>query len=209
MRRYELIVALVLAAGLSRRFPGNKLLFMWEDKPIIRWTVENILNSKNVDKTVVVLGHDEERIRNVLKDLVGDIEFVYNTNYLEGMSSSVKAGIRHVYNKYKDSIEAIIIAPGDTAWAPPEVYDLIVDVFREKKPKIVVAAYNSRRGHPILFNADLINELMSISEETRGLKAITKKYKYETIVVDTIYPGVILDLDTYNDLNRVKYVLKK
>ncbi|WP_245521901.1 nucleotidyltransferase family protein [Staphylothermus hellenicus] len=202
-------MAIVLAAGLSRRFPGNKLLYTWEGKPVIRWTVENILNSKYVDKIVVVLGHDRERIHDALKDLGDNVEFTYNTNYFEGMSSSVKTGIRHVYNKYGDKIEAILIAPGDTAWAPPEVYDLIIDVFREKKPKIVVAAYNGRRGHPILFNADIIHELMSISEETRGLKAITKKYNYETIVANTIYPGVILDLDTYNDLNRIKYMLKK
>lgn len=78
-----MIVAIVLAAGLSRRFPGNKLLYTWEGKPVIRWTVENILNSKYVDKIVVVLGHDRERIHDALKDLGDNVEFTYNTNYFD------------------------------------------------------------------------------------------------------------------------------
>lgn len=203
-----MIVAIVLAAGLSKRFPGNKLLYVWEGKPVIRWTIENIMASE-VDRIVVVLGHDRDRIHYVLKDLESTIDFIYNENYLKGMSSSVKTGAKYVYHKYGDRVEAIIIAPGDTAWAPPEAYNAVIQVFREKKPKIVVAAYNGRRGHPILFRADLLHEIMNISEETRGLKAITRKYRDETIVVNTIYPGVVLDLDTYYDLNRVKYMLKK
>jgi molybdenum cofactor cytidylyltransferase len=203
-----MIIAIVLAAGLSKRFPGNKLLFPWEGVPIIRRTVLNILRS-SVDHIIIVLGHDHERIRSVLKDLDEKISFVYNEKYLEGMSSSVKKGVSYALKKFNDKIEAIIIAPGDTAWAPPEAYDIVINAFRESDRKIVVAAYHGRRGHPILFSKELLPEILLISEETRGLKMITNKYRNETLVVETPYPGVILDIDTYNDLNRVKYMLKK
>ncbi len=203
-----MIAGIVLAAGLSRRFPGNKLLYVWEGKPVIRWTVENILNSR-VDKVVVVLGHDSDKIRGVLEDL--PVEHVYNPDYNRGMSTSVKRGVSYALEKYNGDLEAIVIAPGDTAWAPPEAYDALIDAWRRLRGRklIFVAAYKGRRGHPILFDAKLIPEILSISEETRGLKKVTSKYRMDTLIVELPYPGIILDLDTYNDLNRVKYVLKK
>lgn len=201
-----MIPAIILAAGLSKRFPGNKLLYTWEGKPVIRLTTENALSSK-ASPIVIVVGHDRDKIIEAVGDL--NVETVYNPNYREGMSSSVKTGIEYLVQKYSDEIEAMIIMPGDAAWAPPEAYDLVIDVYREKKASIVVAAYNGRRGHPILFDKSLIPEILSIREETRGLKKVTSKYRLDTIVVETPYPGVILDLDNPNDLNRVKRTLLK
>jgi len=203
-----MITGIILAAGLSRRFPGNKLLYMWNGKPVIRWTVENALASR-LDEIVVVLGHDAGRISSVLDDL--GIVKVYNPYYMEGMSSSVKTGVRYVWEKYGSDLEAVLITPGDTAWIPPEAYNMVIDAFQENKGRklIFVASYRGRRGHPILFDSVLVPEILAISEATRGLKFITRKYYYDTMIVETPYPGVALDLDTYNDLNRVKYMLKK
>ncbi len=203
-----MITGIVLAAGLSRRFPGNKLLFNWNGKPVIRWTVENALASK-LNRVIVVLGHDAGRISSILDDL--DVEKVYNPYYMEGMSSSVKTGVRYVWEKYGLDLEAVLITPGDTAWIPPEAYNMVIDAFQENKGRklIFVASYRGRRGHPILFDSVLVPEILAISEATRGLKFITRKYYYDTMIVETPYPGVALDLDTYNDLNRVKYMLKK
>ncbi len=208
MKEGEMIPSVILAAGESRRFPGNKLLFKWEGKPIIRHTLENALKSKT-DKVILVLGHDKDKIINVVKDLDNKIEYVYNPKYREGMSTSVKTGVKYAYEKYREKIEGILITPGDTAWIPPEAYNMVIEEFLEKRPLIAVASYQGRRGHPIVFNRSLIPEILEISEETRGLKKITRKYRPYTLVVEMPYPGVILDIDTYNDLNRVKYMLKK
>ncbi len=203
-----MIIGIILAAGESKRFPGNKLLFKWEEKPVIRYTVENMLKSR-IDKIILVLGHDKDKIINIVKDLDDKIEYVYNPRYREGMSTSVKAGVKYAYEKYGEKMEGILITPGDTAWIPTEAYDIVIEEFLRKKPLIAVASYKGRRGHPILFHKSLIPEILEISEETRGLKQITKKYRLYTVVIETPYPGVVLDIDTYNDLNRVKYMLKK
>ncbi len=203
-----MIVCVIPAAGLSKRFPGNKLVFRWNGKSVIRWTVENVLSS-SIDRVVVVLGYEADRIRSILNGL--NIDFVYNPDYGIGMSSSIKQGVKHVIEKYGKQVEALVITPGDAAWIPPEVYDYVIEAFREYRGRklVFVAAYNGRRGHPILFDAKLIPEILSINEETRGLKRITRKYYWDTMIIELPYPGIILDLDTYNDLNRVKYLLKK
>ncbi|MET1160141.1 MAG: nucleotidyltransferase family protein [Thermoprotei archaeon] len=203
-----MIVAIVLSAGLSTRFPGNKLLYRWWDKPVIQHTIENIIGS-SVDKVVVVTGYMREEIEKIAKKYSPRVKTTYNPEYRLGMSTSVKHGVRYAIKEYGEAIEALVFVPGDCAWIPPVIYDLVVQEFRESKKPVVVASYMGRRGHPILFDSSVIPDILSISEETRGLKVVVKKYWWDTRVLETNYPGVILDLDTYNDLNRVKYLIKK
>ena len=60
-----------------------------------------------------------------------------------------------------------------------------------------------------MFSSKLLSDIANVSEETRGLKGVVKKYWWGVRVLETLFPGVALDLDTYNDLNRVKYMVKK
>jgi len=203
-----LIIGVVLAAGMSTRFSGNKLLYKWWGKPIIKHTVENILNS-SIDQVVVVTGHMHREISSTLEDLGSSIDITYNPDYRSGMSTSVKHGVKYIVEKYGRNVEAIVFTPGDCAWIPSIIYDLVITYFYENKPLIVVASYHKRRGHPILFNSRLIPELLNISEETRGLKYVVKKYWWGLREYEVNHPGVLLDIDTYNDLNRVKYMIKK
>lgn len=203
-----MIVGIVLAAGMSTRFPGNKLFYKWWNKPVIKHTVDNILNSM-VDKVVVVTGYLSDRLKKLFVGTHSEkLVFTYNPDYARGMSSSVKTGIKYVVENYSD-VEAVFITPGDCAWIPPVIYDLMIMEFREKEPLILVASYHGINGHPILFNSVLLNELLTIKEETRGLKSIVKKYWWIVKKYEVHYPGVILDIDTYNDLNRVKSTIMK
>ncbi len=205
MPEYPIIV---LAAGLSRRFPGNKLLYEYEpEKPVVRMTVENALEA-GVGPVIVVTGHMREEIIDALSGL--DYIEVYNENYHEGMSSSVKAGVWYVIENIEE-YNGLFITPGDTAWIHPLVYRFMTEKHAASQDlyKIIVATYNGRRGHPILFTRETVPEILGVSEEKKGLKELTRKYVRETILLELWFPGIILDLDTPNDLNRVKYYMKK
>lgn len=203
-----MIIAIVLAAGMSIRFGFNKLLYRFDNKVLIRDTVENIVRSR-VDKIIVVTGYMHEYIVEKLVDL--GVEFVHNSKYTEGMSSSVVAGVEFVAERY-GSIDAVFITPGDCGWIMSTTYDQLIDYYYEKiiiKPVILIASYHGYRGHPVLFSSDLINELRKVSEETKGLKKIINEYRGFVRLIDVNDPGVVLDIDTFQDLNRVKYYVKK
>ncbi|NPA99472.1 MAG: nucleotidyltransferase family protein [Crenarchaeota archaeon] len=205
---YNVYPVVVLAAGLSRRFEGNKLLYMYEPgKPVVRMTVENALDA-GVGPVIVVTGYMRDEVREALRGL-RYLE-VYNSEYHKGMSSSVKTGVGYVIKEFKE-YNGVFITPGDTAWIHPLVYRFLVEKQRETRGlyKIIVTSHMGRRGHPVLFSAEIVPEIMGISEERRGLKELTRKYSRETLVLELMFPGIILDLDTYNDLNRVKYFMKK
>ncbi|WP_448577275.1 nucleotidyltransferase family protein [Thermosphaera sp.] len=205
-----MISCIVTAAGLSRRFEGNKLLFKYYDRPLIAQTISNIVESKRIGKIIVVTGFMSREVEEAINKFVKDerIIFVYNPNYQEGMSSSVRKGIEFLVSR-NDSIDGVMVNPGDAAWIHPFVYDLVVNAFYNYKPLIAVASYNGRRGHPILFSASLLNDLANIDESTKGLKKIVEKHYSNILQVETLYPGVILDFDSYLDYVRVKNTLMR
>ncbi len=187
------IPIVILAAGLSTRFPGNKLLYVVDGKPLIRHIVESALKSK-ADEVVVVVGHDAEKVSQQISDL--DVIIVYNPNYRVGMSESVKKGLKAVYRW----ASAVIIHPADVAFVAPSIFNKVIEKYLETKAPIVVAAYKGRRGHPILFSNKVFKDIFNISEKTMGLKYVTKKYADSTVIVETNSIEVITDIDTIEDL---------
>ena len=84
------IAAVVLAAGRSTRMGSNKLLKEIKGKPMIRGTVEAVLQS-HASPVVVVTGHDEGQVREALKDL--PVAFTSNPDFADGLSTSLAAGV--------------------------------------------------------------------------------------------------------------------
>ena len=75
------IAAIVLAAGQSQRMgEQNKLLLKIEDQSVIQEVVNNLAQSE-VDQIFVVTGHEEDRVRNELKDR--QVTFIHNPEFAE------------------------------------------------------------------------------------------------------------------------------
>jgi molybdenum cofactor cytidylyltransferase len=200
----------VLAAGESTRFPWNKMLYRYSGKPLVVQAVENALDSGFVDEVVVVTGYQHELVEEALEEANLRVHVVYNEEYRTGMSSSVRKGVEYALAHFKD-LAGIMVNPGDAAWVHPGVYALLAVKFSDYSDRydVFVASYRGRRGHPVLFSQRVFSDLLSITEEKRGLKEVTEKYKHKTMLVETEYPGVLLDLDTVLDLNRVKATVFK
>ena len=84
-----MISAILLAAGQSKRINGeNKLVKKIQGIPLIKHTVRNILNS-SINELIVVLGYESEIIKNLVNKNE-KIKFVFNNNFEDGISSSIK-----------------------------------------------------------------------------------------------------------------------
>jgi molybdenum cofactor cytidylyltransferase len=188
---------LVLAAGKSTRMRGNnKLLAKIEGIPMIRRVVQAALESK-ADEVIVVLGWEEEKIREALAEL--PCRIVVNRTYEEGQSSSVKTGLAEI----SPSTRAVLILPGDIAKINARLINVVMERYDLGGYRIVVAAHEGRPGHPILFDKQLFPEIERINEETFGLKAVVKKHEDEVCLVETGSQNVLKDVDTPEDLKQL------
>jgi len=203
------VSAIIVAAGASTRFPGNKLLIELDNKPIIYWSVTKIVGS-DVKKTIVVLGKDAPRILQALITHLSPLElnkiaFVYNPDYMNGeMSDSIKRGLSLI-----ETNNDILIHPGDvpclSTWSVKKV--LLQHI--EKKPLITVACYKGRYSHPIIFSYRLRKELEKIGKETRGLKGLIEKHREQILCVETDDPGTLRDIDEPEDFFECKKIFFK
>ena len=207
----HLVTAVVLAAGLSSRFPGNKLLYevrvCGRSKPLIRHTVEKF--SALFDDTVVVVGHEAWEVINALKDL--PVKFVYNNNYTVGMSESVKVGVRAVM-KYSS---AAAIHPGDVTFILPRtLMELLAkarELINEGVSFVLIPRYRpiGKGGHPLIIHRDLLMDALNINERGMGLKEFLNRNRDRVIYYDTDDVGVIADIDTLDDIKRNYRLLER
>ncbi len=189
-----MISAVILAAGKSTRFPGNKLLVRLGGETIIERVLMTFQCSK-VDRIIVVVGWQAEIILNAIEG--ADVETVYNENYDEGMSSSVRLGVREALGS-----DAVMIHPADVPFISADTINRVLECYITSGRPIVVAGYNGRPGHPILFDSKLIPEILEISEDTLGLKRVVSRHRAEMLVVET-EPACLFDIDRPEDLRSI------
>jgi molybdenum cofactor cytidylyltransferase len=188
---------IVLAAGKSTRMRGNnKLLAKIDGTPMICRVVQAALESK-ADEVIVVLGWEEEKIRDALAEL--PCRIVVNRTYEAGQSSSVKTGLAEI----SPSTRAVLVLPGDIARINARLINMVIERYDLGGCGIVIAAHDGRPGHPILFDRKLFPEIELINEEAFGLKAVVKKHQSEVCLVETGSPNVLKDIDTPEDLKRL------
>ncbi|WP_431261767.1 nucleotidyltransferase family protein [Roseateles chitinivorans] len=65
---------------------------------------------------------------------------------------------------------------------------------------IAYAQHRGRRGHPVGFNAELFSELASLQGD-EGARRLLARYPAQAVEVDD--PGVLIDVDTVEDLERL------
>jgi len=191
-----LISLIILAAGLSSRFSGNKLLAKISGTSIISKVVEESLKS-NVDEVIVVLGHDSERISSVLTNY--GCKLIYNSDYRSGQSSSVKAGVKSI----SPESQSVMILPGDVALVTSNDINKIITDSNQNKNSIVCASFNNKMGHPILFKKSLFSEILLIDEKGFGLKSVVTTHSDDILKVEIGSNRILIDFDTVDDY--IKY----
>ena len=191
-----MISAIVLAAGEARRMGQFKLLLPWEGKTILEHVLDNLLQSQ-VNEVILVLGHEAHRI---LKRIpTQKIKVVINTDYREGMSSSLRKGLAAM----KEKSTAFLVVLGDQPGIRKEIINQLIQSFHQsrEKRKIVLPTYKGRRGHPVLFSIQYHEEILRLRGDI-GARQILKDHPEHTIEVEIDSDTILLDIDTPEDYNK-------
>jgi molybdenum cofactor cytidylyltransferase len=190
------VLGVLLAAGGSSRFGDrNKLLAAVDGTPLVRRAARTLCDSR-VSGVVAVLGHQSNAVRDVLADL--DIGFVANDAYEQGLSTSVSRGVRVAIER---DVDAAVFLPGDMPVIDSATVDSLVDAFHTDVADAVAPVYQGQRGNPVLFGARHFDALRSVGGDVGGRNVLLDS---DGALLDTDDAGVVTDIDTQDDLERVR-----
>jgi len=191
------IAALVLAAGRSTRMGSHKLLEVLGDRPLIRHSVDAALAS-NARPVFVVTGHNEGAIRAILSS--SDVSFVSNPDFAEGLSSSLKAGVRAL----PSSSDAAIILLGDMPLITHDLINQMIDIFNASPHALaLVPTYQDEWGNPVLLSRKLFPEIETLSGDA-GAPKLLQSHHRDVIEMPVTSDDVLIDLDTPDALAKAR-----
>jgi molybdenum cofactor cytidylyltransferase len=188
------IGAVVLAAGTSSRMGSrHKLLEPIAGRPVIDHVMSCALGS-TVECVVVVVGHRAEEVRALLPDGVTIVE---NPKHAEGLSTSLVAGIRAL----PDGVDGAVVLLGDMPHVTSSDVLALVGAFRPGS--VCVPTVEGRRGNPVLWSSAFFDRILKLDGD-RGARSILESNREGVIEVPLENPGLFLDVDTPEDLDRAR-----
>ena len=186
------IVGVLLAAGGATRFGSQKLIAPYRGEPLVCHAAR-LLRSVT-DETIAIIGNDAEAVRDALAAV--DVRIVENSEWREGLSTSLRAGIRAV----PTTAEAVVVALGDQPAIDPAVARALVEQWRATGLPIVTARYRGVRSPPVLIARDVFSEVEALHGDS-GAKPLMDRIPGRVAFVDIDTP-VPFDVDTPTDLDR-------
>ncbi len=196
-----MISAVVLAAGASTRMGAPKPLVELEGRPLLAHVLDTV-RASDVGETVVVLGFEADRVRSAVP--LDGTRVVVNPRFRDGMSSSLRAGVAAL----DPSSRAFFVVLGDAPFVRPSTFAALGSARARTGARIVLPTYRGVRGNPVLIDRTLEAEVDRISGD-RGCRALHQRHPEETVEVPVDDPGVVVDLDTPDDLARVEAALSR
>lgn len=187
---------IILAAGSATRMGRPKQLLSYQGRSLILHAVEVALASL-CQPIVVVLGAYVEQIKPELMPKA--VQVVENSQWQEGMSSSIRAGISMLL-KTNSKLDAVIISLADQPLVSPQIFNQLIKSYQETQKVIIASKYNETTGVPALFSNALFPELMQL-EGDKGAKALIQKYIDTGLIL--LIPEAAIDIDTPDDYKQL------
>lgn len=201
------VAAVLLAAGESARMGQPKQLIEWQGMPLIEYQIAQLCAVAEVGDVIVVVGHRAAEIVPLVVATPcfasGRVRVTLNPDYREGKTTSIKAGIAGI----RSIPEAVLILAVDQP-RPGEDLRRLVEEYLRQRPLISIPSYEGRRGHPPIFDASLVPEIVRISEARQGLLEVIERHRDAVLDVPMDSPLIVTNLNTPEDYQRARAMME-
>jgi molybdenum cofactor cytidylyltransferase len=188
------IGAVVLAAGKSSRMGAtNKLTAEVEGRAMVARAVD-AARLAGAAPIIVVTGHEADAVRETLTD--APVRFVHNPDFAEGLSTSLRTGIKAL----PDGLDASFVCLGDMPdLTSAHLARLIAAFDPDEGRTICVPTVSGKRGNPILWGASYFAELQGLKGDT-GAKHLIGEHADAVCEVPMPDDASLRDIDTPEEL---------
>ncbi len=192
------IGVIIMAAGASSRLGSPKQLLHYAGKTLLQHTVQVALDSI-ARPVILVLGANEELIKTTIPNT--GVHIVSNSEWQEGMASSVRYGIKQLL-KIDPLTTGALIMLCDQPYVNATLVNDLVAAHEKNGKKIVASSYSGTLGAPTFFHKDLFPELLRLKGDV-GAKALILQHANEMEAVVFLKGNVDIDtVSDYSDLSN-------
>ena len=189
---------LILAAGASSRLGEAKQLLKFEGKTLLRRAAETAL-AANQYLVAVVLGFNADVLKTEIEDL--PLEIVAATDWQDGMSRSISAGLRRLTETAPD-LSAAVVMLCDQPLITLQTIEKLIEEYQKTGKAIVAAEYNETIGVPALFAREKFDELLALKGDA-GARSLIKKQAASELAKIAV-PEAAFDVDTPTDYKNLR-----
>jgi molybdenum cofactor cytidylyltransferase len=185
------LVAVVLAAGQSRRFGTTKQLASLGQAPLVRRAVDNARGAP-VDAVVLATGHDQAAVH-----AAGNSDFfLVNENYRDGMGSTLAQAARTL----APVTDGLLVCLADQPLIPAEHLAALREAWDGSPDRAIATAFGSSVGPPVLFGSRYFADLGNLRGEA-GAKALLDAAGDQLVTIRL--EAAAIDIDRPEDLENL------
>lgn len=195
------MVLILLAAGQSKRFGGNKLFHRMGLHPIYRHMMDIYDRVIGIENKIIVSAYD--RILEEAESF-GYI-CVKNQRPELGISFSIRLGTREACRR---SCKDMLFAVCDQPFLKPESVDALIAGYYASGKSLAGIGRGEDIGNPCIFNIQWTDALLRLSKE-RGGKEILRANPKLLYRLEGVDPRELHDIDSPDDLIVLERIIRE
>lgn len=180
----------LLAAGRSTRFGGDKLLHRLADGAPIVLASARALKAA-LPRVVAVVRDDNAALRRLLGE--EGVEIAPAPTMNEGLGGSIAAGVAAV-----PDAAGWVIALADMPFVRPATIARVLAALATGSP-LAAPVFRGQRGHPVGFASRFRPALLALGGD-EGARQLLRGHQAQLDLIECDDPGIIADIDRPGDL---------
>lgn len=185
------LALILLAAGNSRRFKSNKLLYEINESPMylhIVKEIEKLPGDTFVSKIIVT---QYPQIEQEMKKR--GYRTIRNAHSEWGISHSVKLGITALCSE-NNIVDGICFAVCDQPFLTAQTITALIQTWTTGQKGIACLKYKEHTGNPVIFHWKYKDELLGLEGDTGG-KKVLNRHKQEAVYCEITDGRELEDVD--------------
>ena len=190
-----MLAAVILSGGASTRMGSPKALLPYQGRPFLEHLLE-VTHHPKITVRRVVLGAHAEPIAKAIH--LNPDEIVINQEWEQGQLSSLQAALRSL----PAGTDGMLLCLIDHPLISKGLVDALIEQFYATKAPVVLPVFQGRRGHPVIFSANVYGELERAPAEV-GARGVVWAHTKEVSEYATAEEGCVLNLNDPETFDRI------
>lgn len=192
------LVGILLAAGTGTRFGGQKLVApLWPGATVAGLACRKLVHA--TDRVLAIVRPQESLLGRLLMNEGAEVLICEDADL--GMGTSLAFGVRAA-----SEAKGWLVALADMPLIESSTLKTLADALHFGHP-LVIPRYQGRRGHPVGFGACHYQRLSQLQGDQGG-RSILDNPSLERTEISFEDQGILLDIDTPEELDQYRLILK-